>query len=112
MKSAQSGLGAWLVQRASALYVLLFGVYLLVALQLSPRESYTEWQAWLTRPGMTAGVLGFFAALLLHMWVGLRDVLLDYARPARLRRGLLGLLAAGLAGMAAWVVWILLRAQG
>jgi succinate dehydrogenase / fumarate reductase, membrane anchor subunit len=47
-----------------------------------------------------------------HMWVGLRDVLLDYARPAGLRRLLLGMLVAGLLGTAFWVVLILARLHG
>ena len=51
----------------------------------------------------------FFAALLAHMWVGLRDVLLDYAQPVRIRPYLLIGLAAGLCGLAVWAGFILLR---
>ena len=49
---------------------------------------------------MLAFVL-FFAALLSHLWVGLRDVLLDYAKPARVRNALLELVAFGLLGLGA-----------
>ncbi len=56
---------------------------------------------------IAAGV--FFVALLSHMWVGLRDVLLDYAKPAGLRRVLLALVAAALLGLATWVLLIFLR---
>jgi succinate dehydrogenase / fumarate reductase, membrane anchor subunit len=41
------------------------------------------------------------------MWVGLRDVLLDYAKPPALQRFLLTAVAAGLAAMAIWVICIL-----
>ena len=61
--------------------------------------------------GVSIAVLVFFAALLSHIWVGLRDVLLDYARPAGLRHLLLGALGTSLFGAAAWVLWILLRVQ-
>ena len=46
------------------------------------------------------------------MWVGLRDVLLDYGRPAGLRRVLLAAVAFGLLGLGIWLLWILLRLQG
>jgi succinate dehydrogenase hydrophobic anchor subunit len=42
----------------------------------------------------------------------LRDVLIDYARPASLRRFLLCAVGSALVGTAVWVVWILLRTQG
>ena len=51
----------------------------------------------------------FGAALLAHAWVGLRDVILDYVRPAALRLSLLGLLALALATLGVWfirIVWL------
>jgi succinate dehydrogenase / fumarate reductase, membrane anchor subunit len=91
--------------------MLLFLVLALCALWLHPRPSYVEWRTTMSRPAVSGFVLVFFAALLSHIWVGLRDVLLDYARPAGLRRFLLGALGAGLFGTMAWVLWIVVRAQ-
>lgn len=91
--------------------MLLFFVFVLAAFALNPRLSYTEWQAWVSSPGVSIAMLAFFAVLLSHMWVGLRDVLLDYAKPAWLRRLLLGLVAAGLVTSGAWVVLIFVRLQ-
>ncbi|MEJ7685710.1 MAG: succinate dehydrogenase, hydrophobic membrane anchor protein [Variovorax sp.] len=106
-----TGLAAWWMQRASAACMLLFMLFLLGALLLHPRHSYAEWRAWVGHPGMTATILAFFAALLAHMWVGLRDVLIDYARPASLRFFLLCVVGVALLGIAFWVAWILLRTQ-
>jgi succinate dehydrogenase / fumarate reductase membrane anchor subunit len=111
VRSSFTGLPAWLVQRASAVCMLLFLVFVLSTLWLHPRPSYVEWRSWVGGPGVSLAVFVFFVALLSHIWVGLRDVLLDYARPAGLRRFLLGALGAGLFGTAAWVLWILFRAQ-
>lgn len=111
MKLQATGLPAWWVQRASAAYMLLFMLFLLGSLLLHPRHSYTEWRGWVGHPGMTIAILAFFAALLSHMWVGLRDVLIDYARPASLRLFLLCVVGAALLGIAVWVLWILLRTQ-
>jgi succinate dehydrogenase / fumarate reductase, membrane anchor subunit len=111
VRSRFTGLPAWLVQRVGAVCMLAFMVFVLGTLWLHPRPSYLEWRSWVGRPGVSIFVLIFFAALLSHIWVGLRDVLLDYARPAGLRGFLLGALGAGLLGTTAWVVWIVLRAQ-
>lgn len=111
MRSRYTGLAAWLVQRASAVCMLLFLAFVLSALWLHPRPSYVEWRSWMSRPGVFVVLLVFLAALLSHIWVGLRDVLLDYARPAGLQRFLLGALGAGLFGTAVWVLWILFRTQ-
>ena len=111
MRLRFTGLAAWWVQRASAVCMLLFVVFALAAFSLYPRHSYSEWRSWVSSPGVSMAILAFFTALLLHMWVGLRDVLLDYAKPARLRRILLGLVAGGLFGTAGWVVLILARLQ-
>ena len=104
MKRGPTVLPAWLVQRAStntrnsSRYT-----------ALAPVHSQAEWLQWLARPGMRLALAVFFAALLAHMWVGLRDVLLDYAQPVRIRPYLLIGLAAGLCGLAVWAGFILLR---
>jgi succinate dehydrogenase / fumarate reductase, membrane anchor subunit len=100
---------AWWVQRVSAVCMLLFILFVLAALGLRPKSDYPQWKAWIARPGISLAFLVFMAALLAHMWVGLRDVLLDYARPAAVRNGLLVAVALYLAGIGAWMLFILLR---
>ena len=112
MRVRLTGLRAWWVQRASAAYMLLFVLFLLYSFAVRPMPSFVQWHAWVARPGTSAAFLVFFVALLGHMWVGLRDVLLDYARPAGLRQGLLAAVALGLLGLAVWLVFIVLRLQG
>lgn len=111
MRFRFTGLPAWWVQRTSAVYMLLFVLFLLGSLSRHPLHSYSEWRLWVSNPALSIAIFAFFAALLSHMWVGLRDVLLDYARPAGLRHFLLGMLGAGLLGLAVWVIWILMRLQ-
>ena len=111
MRSRFTGLPAWLVQRVSAVCMLLVLISALALLWLYPRPSYAQWRTWVGQPGVSLVIAVFFTALLSHVWVGLRDVLLDYARPAGLRQVLLGVLAGGLVGTAVWVLWILFRAQ-
>ncbi|MBK6006831.1 succinate dehydrogenase, hydrophobic membrane anchor protein [Ramlibacter ginsenosidimutans] len=87
--------------------MLAFLIVALVSLGLHPRVTFVEWAGWVHRPAVSAAAAVFFLALCSHMWVGLRDVLIDYARPAAVRNGLLALLAAALAVLAGWVVVIL-----
>lgn len=107
-----TGLRAWWVQRLSAVYMLLFLVFLLVSMAAHPPQVAASWRYWVARPVITVALLIFIAALLIHMWVGLRDVLLDYARPAGVRNLLLALVAVGLLGTAAWMLAIMFRLHG
>lgn len=92
--------------------MLLFVVFLLISFGLQPVHGYPQWRAWVAKPGITLALSVFFVALLAHMWVGLRDVLLDYAKPVGLRNGLLAAVALGLLGVGIWVLSILLRLHG
>lgn len=108
MKRQPSGLPAWLLQRASAVYMLLFLVFTLAWLWHQPVRSHAQWLQWLAPPGLRMALAAFLAALLVHMWVGLRDVVLDYARPAPIRPYVLTAIALVLCGLAAWATRILL----
>ncbi len=103
-----TGLAAWWVQRASAVYMLAFAFFLLATFAIRPVRDYEQWHRWVGSPGISIALAAFFAALLSHMWVGLRDVLLDYAKPLALQRVLLTGVAAGLITIAGSVVWILI----
>ena len=107
MKRPVSGLRAWLVQRASAVYMLLFILYLLAHFLLDPPRGYAPWHAWVLSAGVSLAATVFFAALLLHAWVGLRDVTLDYVKPAAARIGVLAGLVFVLAAAGLWVLRIL-----
>lgn len=107
-----TGLAAWWVQRLSAAYMLAFLIFLLTTFALDPMHGYTQWRGWVGRISTEVALATFFAALLPHMWLGLRDVLLDYAKPPALQGILLATVGCGLVAIAASVVWILVSASG
>jgi succinate dehydrogenase / fumarate reductase, membrane anchor subunit len=111
LRRAISGLRAWLVQRATAVYMLLFLVFLLVHFLRDRPTSYLTWHIWIVSPMISITGLVFCAALLAHMWVGLRDVILDYVKPLAVRVLALALLVLGLIGLGAWVIRILWHAH-
>jgi succinate dehydrogenase / fumarate reductase membrane anchor subunit len=112
VRKAVTGLRAWLVQRMSAVYMLLFIVYLLAHFMVDPPRSYLAWHSWIMSPGVSIAAFVFFAALLAHAWVGLRDVMMDYVHPLAVRVFALALLGGGLLAMAGWIGRILLLGRG
>jgi succinate dehydrogenase / fumarate reductase, membrane anchor subunit len=110
LKRTFSGLGAWLVQRFTALWMLFFLVYVLLHFAFDAPGSYEQWRAWIGSPFSRIAAMLFFLSLLLHAWVGLRDVLIDYIPGAALRLALLAALSLGLAGLGLWALQVLLLA--
>lgn len=107
-----TGLRAWLVQRVSAVCMLLFIVFFLIRFIVDPPHSYAAWSTLMMNSGMSIATAVFFAALLAHVWVGLRDVIMDYVHPVALRVGILALLCFGLAATGIWVIRILWMEHG
>ena len=92
--------------------MLFFIVYLLAHFGFDPPDSFGSWRGWVASPGVSLATGAFFCALLAHVWVGVRDVILDYVRPMAARPAALAALAASLFVIAAWLARILLRSQG
>ncbi|MGB5306504.1 MAG: succinate dehydrogenase, hydrophobic membrane anchor protein [Gammaproteobacteria bacterium] len=103
-------LKAWLLQRISAVYMALFIVYLVVYFMLRAPSSHSAWQGWLSHPAVSVASAGFLLALLLHVWIGMRDVVLDYVQPVAVRLLVLTLIAVVLMGCGLWGLRVLLLA--
>lgn len=88
-----TGLRAWTLQRASALYLIGFLAVLAFRLIAEPVEDHAHWLRLWRNPWMGGAALLAVAALGLHAWVGARDVVLDYVRPATARPVVLAALA-------------------
>ena len=74
----------WLLQRLSATYITLFLVVFVVVWGGEPL-TYELWRAWIAHPLANIAVILFMLALLLHAWVGIRDVVMDYIHSVPLR---------------------------
>lgn len=108
MSRVLTGLSAWLMQRLSAVYLALFTLVAGGFLLISPPVDWTAWRALFVHPvGMTAWAL-FFVALLLHSWVGMRDVILDYGRSTGVRLLLLTVVGGWIVVLLLWSLRILL----
>ena len=111
MRRSVTGLRAWLVQRASAVYMLFFVTFLLIHFLVDPPTSYQAWHDWVLRRDIGVLAIIFWLALLGHAWVGVRDVVMDYVHPISICVFVLALVALGLTGIGAWVIRILWLGQ-
>jgi succinate dehydrogenase / fumarate reductase membrane anchor subunit len=107
MKAAFSGVRAWLVQRATAIVLLVFVLYLLLKLLLDAPTGAPAWRQWLLSPGMRSGLLLMFISLALHAWVGTRDVVIDYVKPLYARLAVLGLVVGSLLAVVVYAAALL-----
>lgn len=110
MSRRAHGLRAWLLQRLSAVYLLLFLLYLFGRFIAAPVTDYQQWQEWLADPAVNLSVGLFILSLLLHAWVGMRDIVMDYVRHTGLRVGLFAVVALTLAGCGLWSLRVLFLA--
>jgi succinate dehydrogenase / fumarate reductase membrane anchor subunit len=111
MSRRASGLKAWVGQHITAVYMLLFTLIGGICIATQQPITYTVWKEWVAQPLFSLSLLIFFIALLMHAWVGVRNVLIDYIKPISLRIFLLSLLVCGLLGSGLWVIEIVIRAQ-
>lgn len=98
----------WLWQRVTSIYMAGFVVYVIVHLSLSPIPDHAGWQAWFAIGYVRMAWTIFILSILVHAWIGMRSIYLDYLHPLWLRVSVslftvLGLLALGL-----WAAQILL----
>ncbi len=101
-----SGFSAWLTQRLSAIYIAIFIVVAIIWALISD-VNYVVWQASFENTVVKLAVLLFGLSLLIHAWIGMRDVLIDYIHPVGLRLTLLTLLALFLLANGFWLLSIL-----
>ncbi len=107
---AHYGLRGWLVQRISAVVMAVYTIILVVALAAAPPADYAAWKALFGHGLMRLATLLFVVAVLLHAWVGMRDILMDYVKPTGLRLALHVAVILALAGYAGWAAQVLWRA--
>lgn len=105
--SVHHGSGAWLIQRLTSLYMGAFALFVSIRLWISPIEAYVDWVAWWRSPGFAVFAALFWASVLVHAWLGMQSVWIDYVRPAGLRLVMHALTGFGLLVLAFWAAQIL-----
>jgi succinate dehydrogenase / fumarate reductase membrane anchor subunit len=81
---AHYGLRDWLLQRVTAAIMLVYTLALVLFLLVAP-SSYANWQAFFALVWVQVLTQVSILALLLHAWVGVRDLWMDYIQPVGVR---------------------------
>ena len=106
---AHYGLRDWLSQRVTALLMALFTLVLIVQILLPGPMGYDKWASIFSAQWMKLLTFVTVLALLVHVWVGVRDILMDYVKPMVVRLLLQVATLVWLVGCTGWAVQVLWR---
>ena len=106
---AHYGLRDWLAQRITAAVMAVYTVIVLAVLLWGQPITYAVWKDLFSHGWMRVATLVFGVSLAWHMWVGIRDVLMDYVKPDGWRLTLQVVVVLVIAGYLGWIVQILWR---
>lgn len=84
---AHYGWQDWLAQRVTAVIMVLFSVVIIGFFMLKGGANYADWKALFQAPLFRILALLFFLSVYYHAWIGIKDVFMDYIKPAGLRVG-------------------------
>ena len=106
---AHYGLRDWLSQRFTALIMAIFTIVVLVQLLVGGPIDYYKWSGIFAPQWMKVLTFVVVVSMLWHVWVGMRDIWMDYVQSMGVRLGLQVLTIAWLVGCAGWAVQVLWR---
>lgn len=108
---AHYGMRDWLAQRVTAALMALFTLVLIVkVLLVSGPVGYVQWAGIFAAQWMKFLTFTVIVALLYHVWVGMRDIWMDYiTSSAALRLVLQVFTIVWLVGCAGWAIQVLWR---
>ena len=106
---AHYGLRDWLSQRVTAALMALFTLAVLVQVLWPGEMGYDKWAGIFTHQWMKLLTFVVIVALLVHVWVGMRDVLMDYVKGVGTRLTLQMATIVWLVGCAGWAIQVLWR---
>ena len=74
----RSGLSDWLVQRVSAVFLLLYVLFLVYVFISKPDMQFQEWQALFANNAVRIFSLIALLSLCAHAWIGMWTIATDY----------------------------------
>ena len=104
---AHYGLRGWIAQRVTAVVMAVYTALILSAVAGLPQMDYWQWKVLWQTPLVRYATVLFIVSLLLHAWIGVRNIFMDYVKDAALRLTLYALVIGALLWYAAWAVQIL-----
>jgi succinate dehydrogenase / fumarate reductase, membrane anchor subunit len=107
---AHYGFRDWLSQRVTAGIMALFTLVVLVQVIFSKGPiGYDKWAGIFSAQWMKVLTFSVIVALAYHVWVGMRDIWMDYIKPVWLRLTLQIATIVWLVGCMGWAIQVLWR---
>lgn len=106
---AHYGLRDWMSQRATAALMAIFTIVLLVQVLMPGPMGYDKWAGIFAPQWMKVLTFIVIVALAWHVWVGVRDIWMDYVKPAGLRVVMHVFTLVWLLACLGWAVQVLWR---
>lgn len=107
---AHYGLRDWLAQRVTGALMALFTFVVLAQVLLTSGEiGYDKWAAIFSTQWMKALTFAIFFAFAYHVWVGVRDIWMDYVKPVGVRLVLQVFTMVWLVACLGWAIQVLWR---
>ncbi|MFH2135163.1 MAG: succinate dehydrogenase, hydrophobic membrane anchor protein [Pseudomonadota bacterium] len=103
---AHYGLHDWLVQRVTAVVMAVYVLAIAGWALLQPAFGYDVWTELFSGNLMRSFSLLFLLSLFYHAWIGVRDIVMDYVKPASVRLLIHGLVLRALILYVIWAVQI------
>lgn len=103
------GVRDWLAQRVTAVIMAVYTLILLGAFLLGDITHYDGWAGLFAKTWFKLATFVTLLALFYHVWVGMRDIWMDYIKPVGLRLALQVGTIVWLLACAAWSALILWR---
>ena len=79
------GLRDWLIQRVTAVVMALYSIFIVIYCMMQPALDYNAWTLMFSNDIVKSFTLLFLLAVFYHAWIGVRDVVMDYIKPAFIR---------------------------
>lgn len=107
---AHYGMRDWLVQRLTGVLMTAFTLVVLAeVLFTSGPMGYDKWAGMFSAQWMKVLTFAVIVALIWHVWVGIRNVWMDYVQPVGVRLTLQFLSIVWLVGCGGWALQVLWR---
>ena len=107
---AHYGLRDWLSQRVTAALMVLFTLLVLAQVLFTRGPiGYETWAGIFAAQWMKVLTFSVIIALAWHVWVGMRDIWMDYVKPVSIRLSLQVFTIVWLVGCAGWAIQVLWR---
>jgi succinate dehydrogenase / fumarate reductase, membrane anchor subunit len=104
---AHYGLKDWLAQRVTAVVMIVYTLLWLTVAMVHGGLDRALWQALFADVAFRVATMLFGIALLWHAWIGMRDIWMDYIKPAALRLALEAITVVVLISYGVWLASIL-----